>query len=408
MTGASLQFHKVKSVPEAKTSKGGMQMPASQLIKLAIGAAAAGVGFMMFKSFPGPKPRSHSKPLKAHEPDVQTDDLPSLSVIIPARNESARITPLLESLNEQNHQSFEVLVVDDESTDNTAAVAQALGAKVLQKRGEQQGAGKSAACWYGANQAKGEWLLFLDADTHFTDPDGIQNLLLSYKEKGARGILALQPFHTVHRLYENLSAIFNVITVVGMNRFTVWGDRFETAGSFGPCILSNKDDYFLSGGHKKIEGALMDDLALGEAFLEKNLPVHCLGGKGIISSRMYPEGIKSLIEGWCKSFALGSKSTHPLVMGMTIVWIAGSFISSNALTSAIASAEPAAIIASGLLYGAYAVQTGVFARRCGDFPWYIFLFHPFLFSFFTGIYLYSLFRVNVLHSVNWKGRKIAV
>ncbi|MGI2327251.1 glycosyltransferase family 2 protein [Planococcus sp. YIM B11945] len=382
-------------------------MPASNIINLAIGALAVGVGFLMFTSLPRPEPRERSKP-KPEPREEPAEELPFLSVIIPARNESARIAPLLKSLNEQNYRSFEVLVVDDDSSDNTVAIAKGLGATVLQKKEERQGAGKSAACWYGANQAKGEWLLFLDADTSFTDADGLQNLLLSYKDKGAKGILALQPFHTVRRLYENLSAIFNVIVVVGMNNFTVWGDRFQTAGSFGPCILSNKDDYFLTGGHKKIEGALMDDLALGEAFLDQNLPVHCLGGKEIISFRMYPEGLQSLIEGWCKSFAIGSKSTHPLVMLMTIVWISGSLTSAVALISAIASADTAAIFISGLLYAVFAVQTGLFARRTGDFPRIIFLFYPVLFLFFTGIFLYSLFRVNILHTVTWKGRKIDV
>jgi len=391
-------------------------MPASNIINLAIGFAAVGVGFLMFKSLPRPEPRAPSLPKPKSleqsaphsEPLEQAADLPFLSVIIPARNESERITPLLESLNSQNHRSFEILVVDDDSKDTTAEIAKSLGAKVLHKTGDQQGAGKSAACWYGANEAKGEWLLFLDADTYFTDANGIRNLLLSYKDKGAKGILALQPFHTVRRLYENLSAIFNIIVIVGMNRFTAWGDRFQTAGSFGPCILVNKDDYFLTGGHKKIEGALMDDLALGEAFLDKNLPVHCLGGKGIISFRMYPEGFKSLVEGWCKSFAIGSKSTHPLVMLMTVVWISGSFTSATALTSALAQGDAAAISASSLLYMVYAVQTGLFARRCGNFPWFIFLFHPVLFSFFIGLFMYSLFRVNVLHTVTWKGRKINV
>ncbi|TWT26037.1 glycosyltransferase family 2 protein [Planomicrobium sp. CPCC 101110] len=383
-------------------------MPASNIINLTIGLAAIGVGFLMFKSLPRPEPQNRSLPKPDPELRQQSDELPFLSVIIPARNESARITPLLESLNEQNLQSFEVLVVDDDSSDNTAEVAEGLGAKVLQRKGDRQGAGKSAACWYGANQAKGEWLLFLDADTCFTNPEGLQDLLFSYKENGAKGILALQPFHTVRKLYENLSAIFNIIVIVGMNGFTAWGDRFRTAGSFGPCILTSKGDYFLSGGHKKIEGALMDDLALGEAFLDKNLPVRCLGGKGIISFRMYPEGFRSLVEGWCKSFAIGSKSTHPLVMGMTVIWIAGSFISLSALISAIASAETNAMIMSGLLYMVYAFQTGLFARRSGDFPWFIFLFHPALFLFFIGVYGYSSFRVNVLHTVIWKGRKINV
>lgn len=245
--------------------------------------------------------------------------------------------------------------MDDDSSDKTAAVAESFGAKVLQN----EGAGKSSACWYGAEQAKGSWLLFWGTDTKFESTEGLNNLLQFllqfYQEKGARGITALQPFHTVERLYEHLSVIFNIIVITGMNLFTIWGLQFKTAGSFGSCILCNRDDYFLSGGHKKIEGAIMDDLALGEAFLEQNLPVRCLGGKGIISLRMYPEGIGSLIEGWCKSFAVGSKSTHPVVMFMVILWISGSFIAASALVSSLIGWNPTSILLSGILYVLYAI-----------------------------------------------------
>lgn len=373
-------------------------MTASEVVNLIIGLLAIIAAIMMFWSLPVPfsDSRDHSS-------------LPFLSIIIPARNEAGRITPLLNSLQEQNFRSFEVVVVDDHSTDNTAAVAKTYGAKVLHNEKEGSGSGKSMACWYGAQHAKGKWLLFLDADTYFVEADSMRNLLLSFQRKGARGIVSLQPFHTVHRMYENLSAVFNIIVIVGMNTFTIWGkDRFKTAGSFGPCILCNKDDYFLSGGHKKIHEAIMDDLALGQAFLDKNFPVHCLGGKGIISLRMYPDGVKNLIEGWCKSFAIGSKSTHPIVMLMVIIWIAGSFTITAALISSIAAANPVSIVFSGILYILYAVQTAWFARRCGNFSWTIFLFYPVLFLFFTGVYVYSLFRVNVLHSVKWKDRKIDV
>ncbi|MCQ4086714.1 glycosyltransferase [Saccharibacillus sp. JS10] len=347
----------------------------------------------MFWSLPVPRASSKAKA-----------DLPFVSIIIPARNEENRIVPLLKSLKKQRFDGFEILVVDDDSSDGTVAVAQSYGAKVL----PNNGAGKSAACWYGAEQAQGSWLLFLDADTQFDSEDGLSHLLEFYQEKGARGITALQPFHTVKRLYEHISVIFNIIVVVGMNLFTVRGTKFKTAGSFGPCILCNRDDYFVSGGHKKIEGAIMDDLALGEAFLEKNLPVRCLGGKGIISLRMYPEGIGSLIEGWCKSFAVGSKSTHPLVMLMVILWITGSFTTLGALVSSIIQQNPIAIWLSGILYVLYIVQTAWFAGRVGNFKKAIFLIYPVWFAFFIGIYVYSFIRVNVFHSVSWKGRKIKV
>ncbi|MCR8848115.1 glycosyltransferase [Rossellomorea sp. SC111] len=368
-------------------------MAASEVINLILGALGVTIGIIVFWSLPVPGFTSKN-----------TAGLPFLSIIIPARNEEGRITPLLKSLQEQRFKSFEILLVDDDSTDQTVAVAESYGATVL----ENNGAGKSSACWRGAKEAKGAWLLFLDADTKFTSVDGLRNLLHYYQGKGARGILALQPYHTVVRVYEHLSIIFNIIVVVGMNLFTVWGSRFKAAGSFGPCILCNRDDYFLSGGHEKIEGAIMDDLALGEAFLDQNLPVRCLGGKGIISFRMYPEGFGSLIEGWCKSFAVGSKSTHPVVMLMVILWITGSLTTASALISSIIEERTAAMIVSGALYILYAVQTAWFARRVGDFRWWYFPFYPLFFLFFAVIFLYSFVRVNVFHSVKWKGRKIKV
>lgn len=368
-------------------------MTTVEIVRLVIGFAGMAIGVLMFWSLPVPGSSSKSKA-----------DLPFLSIIIPARNEESRIVPLLQSLKQQRFKSFEILVVDDDSSDGTVAVAQSYGANVLRN----DGSGKSSACWYGAGQARGKWLLFLDADTKFDSEDGLSRLLEFYQGKGARGITALQPFHTVERLYEHISVIFNIIVVVGMNLFTIRGPRFKTAGSFGPCILCDRDDYFLSGGHQKIEGAIMDDLALGEAFLEQDLPVRCLGGKGIISLRMYPEGVGSLIEGWCKSFAVGSKSTHPLVMLMVIFWITGSFTTLGALVSSIVEQNPAAIALSGILYVLYAVQTAWFAGRVGNFKKAIFLVYPVWFAFFIGIYLYSFIRVNVFHSVSWKGRKIKV
>lgn len=380
-----------------KSIYGKDEMTISDIITLTVSLFAILIGILMFWSLP--VPLSHKR---------KSIQLPSISIIIPARNEAGRIKPLLRSLQQQSFQSFELLVVDDDSSDNTVEIATEYGAEVIRNQAKLSSSGKSLACWRGAKQSKEKWLLFLDADTSFTDENGLEKLLLSYQQKGATGILSLQPFHTVYRLYENLSAVFNIIVIVGMNLFTVGKRRFKTAGSFGPCILCDRDDYFSIGGHEKIQSAIMDDIALGQAFLDKDLPVHCLGGKGTISFRMYPEGFKSMVDGWCKSFAIGSKSTHLVIMLMTIIWISGSFISAGELLSSLISADALLILLSGALYTLYAVQTGWFARRCGNFKRWIFIFYPVLFLFFAAVFLYSLFRVYILRSVQWKGRKIDV
>lgn len=373
-------------------------MASSEVVQLILGLIGVAAGAVMFWSLPVPGRLAH-----------RGEELPLLSIIIPARNEEGRIKPLLESLRLQARHvhGFEVIVVDDHSTDRTADIARAYGAEVLSPAPVHDGAGgKSAACWQGARHAKGAWLLFLDADTYFVAPDSLLRLLAAYRKEGARGILSLQPFHTVRQAYEQLSAIFNIIVIAGMNVFTPAGRRLQPAGSFGPCLLCNRDDYMLAGGHGRIQEAIMDDLALGQAFLAQGLPVRCLGGKSIICFRMYPEGLGSLVQGWCKSFALGSKATHPLVMLLSILWISGSFVSASALVAAIPGGALLPILASAALYGLYAVQTLLFASRCGNFKRAIFVVHPLLFLFFSGLFAYSLFRVHIMRSVYWRGRKI--
>ena len=173
--------------------------------------------------------------------------LPFISIIIPARNEEGRIKVLLQSLQRQRFQHFELIVVDDGSTDCTIAVAEKYKATVLQNETVvHMGSGKSHACWTGAKRAKGKWLLFLDADTRFVRDSSLERLLLNYMNHGAKGIFSVQPYHTIERFYENSSALFNVIVMVGMNIFTPWKEKLSIAGAFGPCILSDKEIIFKS------------------------------------------------------------------------------------------------------------------------------------------------------------------
>lgn len=356
-------------------------------------------GLLMFSRYPIP---SSTGSLELQHSSI-------VSIIIPARNEERRIVPLLESLSRQKGVSFETIVIDDDSKDRTSEVACSYNARVIRNTEPKDGwIGKSAACWAGAQAATGELLLFMDADTAFEDSDSLLRYVNSYEKMGGTGILSLQPYHQIKHIYENASTIFNIIVMAGMNVFTPFGERLKSAGSFGPSILCNRADYDAAGGHAGIRGAIMDDLALGEAFQGQGLPVRCYGGRGLVRFRMYSEGFQQLLEGWTKNFGTASKSTHPFVMTLINLWITGGFVTPGLLVLSSLFGSTSWIMFAGVLYLLNVLEVAWLARRTGNFSWWIFPFYPVLLIFFTIIFVYSLYLTHVRKTVTWRGRDVQV
>lgn len=332
----------------------------------------------------------------------------SVSIIIPARNEEFRMKPLLESIVHQQNVEYEVIVVDDGSTDGTRELARSYGTVVISNELLEDGwIGKSAACWAGSLAVKNELLLFMDADTVFTHPESLSNYIASFESMGSRGILSLQPDHYAEKWYEQLAFLFPLIVMAGMNVFTVVGSRLKAGGSFGPCLLCDKVQYEEVGGHAVVRGAVMDDLALGKAFQKQGLPVRCYGGKGIAWLRMYPGGLSDMVQGYSKSMASGSAATHPLVMVLIYVWMVGASIAPIMLLSSGFSSISWLGVSIGL-YILYAVELMIASRRVGRFVWWIFPLYPLLLVVFVSIFMYSLYLSKRKGSVQWKGRNINV
>ncbi|UCG54804.1 MAG: glycosyltransferase, partial [Dehalococcoidia bacterium] len=118
---------------------------------------------------------------------------PSVSILVPARNEERNIPNLLSSLKSQIKADDEIIVVDDHSEDKTAAVAEQEGAKVIKSKQMPPGwTGKIWACYQGAQSAIGRILIFLDADTVIED-GGLDDIISSYGK--TYGVLSIQPYH---------------------------------------------------------------------------------------------------------------------------------------------------------------------------------------------------------------------
>lgn len=362
------------------------------------------LGFLLLWRVPaaGAPPPSASR----LEPDPSQPTPPgsgaTLSVIIPARDEAGNLPALLESLRGQGYPVAEVIVVDDHSTDNTAKVAKAAGARVLNAADlPADWCGKSWACWQGAALAEGEFLLFLDADVRL-EPGGLQRLVDTFRTRG--GLLSVQPYHRTEAAYENLAAFFNLVTMAGFGVFGALPRRSEPAAAFGPCNLCRRQDYFAVDGHRAARHDVVESLPLARAFAGAGLPVTCLGGRGSVSFRMYPDGIGSLTEGFAKSFALGAGAIPAYRFALIGGWLTAGF---EAVRHLLIAADGAGLLLWGAAYLLYAGQTQVLLARIGRFSAFAALAYPVPLLFFLGVFLWSLLTTHVFKRVAWKGRRIA-
>ena len=328
----------------------------------------------------------------------------SISVIIPARNEEKNLENLFNSLSKQSIKVKEVILVDDSSTDKTPDIGRKHNAKVISLKSLPKGwVGKSWACYNGAKVAKGDYFLFLDADTKLSEK-GIKNILSCINRY--KGVISIQPYHRVKKIYENLSLFFNIILIAGMGAFTPFQKRINPIGAFGPCLTCKREDYYKIGGHKSIKGKIMEDIEIGKKFIEAKIPLFCLGGKGNIDFRMYPGGFKEMVKGWSKGFGTGAKSTSIPVLIMVIAWIVGAIFPLNLLADGLSPFVTNIILIASVFYLAFIAQIYWMSYRVGSFSILASVLYPIPLAFFVIVFFYSLILTIFRKKVTWKGREI--
>ncbi len=328
----------------------------------------------------------------------------SISVIIPARNEEKNLKSLLDSLVMQSIKPLEIIVVNDNSRDNTAKVALEKGAKLINLLELPYGwTGKSYACFEGAKYSSGDILVFLDADT-ILEVDGLRRLLQLYEKTG--GFLSVQPFHLMKKPYEKLSAFFNLISFLNMNISSIIPWLNKTIGAFGPCFICRRSEYFEIGGHEAVKGEIIEDMALANLASKKGYKVNAFAGRGVISFRMYPEGISQLVEGWTKNFATGAVKTGFLLFLISFGWITGALSGPIDIFKGLVIGNICLLKNGIILYILFSAQIYFFLRKLGNFGVISSTLYPFNLAFFIFIFLRSLVYTYLLGYVCWKGRKI--
>jgi 4,4'-diaponeurosporenoate glycosyltransferase len=339
------------------------------------------------------------------------EGLRGVSIVVPARDEAANIAHLLAGLCDPLDPTpppDRIVVVDDHSEDRTAEIARAHpGVEVVAAPPlPERWTGKSWACDTGArataepdrNGGVAPVLAFLDADVRLSR-SALARVVAERDRVG--GLVSVQPWHETERMYEQLSCLFNVLAVMG----TAVGSPRGATGAFGPVLVTSRVDYDTIGGHAAVRADVVEDLALAQRFRDLQRPVTVLGGGREIRFRMYPGGLRQLAEGWTKNFAVGAGATRPLRLAAIVLWVTCLGSAAFALDDSLRGQLP---LATGVvLYLAFVAQLWAMFRRVGSFGVLTALLYPVVLVWFVGIFVRSLWRTHVRHSVTWRGRAVS-
>jgi 4,4'-diaponeurosporenoate glycosyltransferase len=180
----------------------------------------------------------------------------------------------------------------------------------------------------------------------------------------------------------------------------------KTHGSFRPLQPVFPGGLLCRGGHAKVQGEVLESLGLAKEFQKKNLRVRCYGGKGTISFRMYPGGIRSMIEGFGKGFGTGAQAVAPGILFMAVGWVTGGVGIFRHTIHSLTAGDSAWFLQAGVLYLLYLLQVHWMLRRIGNFGFLTALLFPLPLLFFVGVFALSFIRIFYKGKVQWKGREV--
>lgn len=267
--------------------------------------------------------------LRTAEADGEVPEpAPLISVLIPARNEEANIGACLDSLRRQDYPRFEVIVLDDGSTDGTAGIVEKTAAgdrriRLIEGQPLAEGwAGKTFACHQLAREARGDWLLFTDADTVHA-PSALRSVLLAAVDSRA-ALISGFPYQRTTTLWQKM-AIPIMCYFMLLCWMPLWwlqrARRPVPSVAIGQFLFFSAEAYRSIGGHEAVKARILEDVWLGREMARHHYKQLTLDLSRLVSCQMYVTfgTMWNGIARWLYSIA--SVSVAMLLMAMVVVMV---------------------------------------------------------------------------------------
>ncbi len=332
---------------------------------------------------------------------------PKVSIIVPARNEAEHIRETPSQLLALDYSNYEVVVVNDRSTDRTgqivdevAASPQAHGSlKVIHISELPLGwLGKTHAMWTAGEQASGDWLLFTDADVLFK-PDSLRRAV-AYAEAERAHHVVLFPRMIMKSPGERMMiAFFQMLFVFGHRPWRVANPKARDHMGVGAFNMVRRSVYEAVGTYRALRMEVIDDMKLGKVVKNAGFAQRNVSGEDLISLR-WGKGVLGIVNNLTKNFF----AVLSFQWWRTVVTIVGlGFLNLGPFLGVW--------FAHGWARVPYAIALGsLFAIYCGmsfrsPIPPYYFLLHPVSTSLFIYILLRSMVHALWNDGIVWRGTK---
>jgi len=351
-------------------------------------------------------------------PAAPPPSAPPVSIIVPARNEARNIRRCVEALLAQTYPNFELIVLDDRSTDDTPMILAELAAGDRRLRivhGDELPpgwAGKPHALYQAAGQARGDWLCLVDADT-FVAPQALASVYAEAVKQSA-DLFTIMTEQKLGSFWEKvvLPLVFTGLAV-GFSPRRVNDPRRPDAIANGQFILIRRKVYEAVGGHAAIKGSIVEDKDLAALVKHAGYRLVVADGREVASTRMYTS-LPEMWEGWTKNMFLGLKGSAGLLLLGALgaflsllvalalpLWLAAGLVwwGAGGGSGALLVSLEAALVWGYLVFWRFLV-----CRRMNISGWYA-LTVPLGAAIFAAMLIASAWKVLTGRGVTWKGRR---
>lgn len=342
-------------------------------------------------------------------PEIDNGEAPPrVAILIPARNEAARITRAVKAARKSRGVDAEVVVMDDHSTDETAAIVRELAEGDPNIRLEQAPplprgwAGKSNACQALADRTTAPWMVFVDADVEIA-PDGVARAV-DFLRRSEAGLVSGFPRQKTGTLVERLLIPLMYLVLLGYLPLPAMRRSVSPAfaAGCGQLMVARRSAYEKSGGYSAARATFADGLKLPRAFRRAGSRTDLFDATTIASCRMY-EGAREVFRGLAKNAHEGMASPIGVWVWSTLL-LGGHVLPFALIGLGAATGAYPGWLATSVVAGALALGTRLALALRFRQSLIGALLHPLGVLLLVAIQWYAWWLQRAGRQVAWKGR----